>query len=404
MKAEPAQPQRPRPQRSTSSFTSFIRKLTGRSASPPQKKDISSSRGRDDPNPQAVSLLAPALLPNARASPVPQNGASNMPNLQRAAHPQEPMIPFVPVRPVLSPINTATKPIDQLSPPPRPPRRLSSNDSSTSRSKVLLGPSIPGSAVLVETGSTPVIGMVAPALEVEGMKHGEVEPWMVPLPASPMVGVLDIEEEVSDPREALRTSGKEISQSEGGVPTSQEDRSPLSPVPVSTGEPSFAEKDDEEEESDTFQPLHTPSEPAPPLTIRIPQNSTHQHEGPSPLSNTSVSPVSAFSPYTPVSEGERDMRFAGSSPPRKAPIGTGKVSGLGRKDSRWKTSVMSLSDVSTFLPYFLPSFILLVLSFSLASFQTSFLPFSCAPCLLASLPHSSQILSLLAHRSWGEKR
>jgi hypothetical protein len=38
--------------------------------------------------------------------------------------------------------------------------------------------------------------------------------------------------------------------------------------------------------------------------------------------------------------------YAGSSPPRKAPIGSAPPVSLGRKESKWRRSVMGLSDVS----------------------------------------------------------
>ena len=66
---------------------------------------------------------------------------------------------------------------------------------------------------------------------------------------------------------------------------------------------------------------------------------------------TPISPGSAVSPSESVSSAS--MRLAGSSPPRRAPIGTGAESGLGRQESKWRKSMMGLSDVSramTFAP------------------------------------------------------
>jgi hypothetical protein len=88
------------------------------------------------------------------------------------------------------------------------------------------------------------------------------------------------------------------------------------------------EVEEEDEEGDTFQPL---------APIRIAGSTTSG-------STRSLSPATPITPsvQTPISPAD-DRRFAGSSPPRKAPIGTGV--GLARKESKWRKSVYGLSDV-----------------------------------------------------------
>ncbi|KAK6905129.1 hypothetical protein L486_02412 [Kwoniella mangroviensis CBS 10435] len=61
-----------------------------------------------------------------------------------------------------------------------------------------------------------------------------------------------------------------------------------------------------------------------------------------------VSPTSSTNPPIGLSPEKiyEGIKFAGSSPPRKAPIGTGSMGDLGRKESKWRKSVMGLSDKS----------------------------------------------------------
>jgi hypothetical protein len=86
--------------------------------------------------------------------------------------------------------------------------------------------------------------------------------------------------------------------------------------------------------------------------IRIPSNGARSTTS----SNSAVgpaTPASMGSTYDEVvtpssthgSSPDFHARYAGSSPPRKAPIGTG-TGDLGRKGSKWRKSVMGLSDVS----------------------------------------------------------
>lgn len=89
--------------------------------------------------------------------------------------------------------------------------------------------------------------------------------------------------------------------------------------------------------------------------IRIPSSGARSNTS----SNSAVgpaTPASVNSTYdeivTPSSahgaSPDFHARYAGSSPPRKAPIGTGASTGdLGRKGSKWRKSVMGLSDVSS---------------------------------------------------------
>ncbi|WWC97144.1 hypothetical protein V866_004023 [Kwoniella sp. B9012] len=60
------------------------------------------------------------------------------------------------------------------------------------------------------------------------------------------------------------------------------------------------------------------------------------------VSPTSSDPPTGLSPEK-IYDG---IKLAGSSPPRKAPVGTGSMGDLGRKESKWRKSVMGLSDKS----------------------------------------------------------
>ncbi|WVW81707.1 hypothetical protein I302_103702 [Kwoniella bestiolae CBS 10118] len=64
------------------------------------------------------------------------------------------------------------------------------------------------------------------------------------------------------------------------------------------------------------------------------------------VSPTSTNPPTGLSPEK-IYEG---IKFAGSSPPRKAPVGTGPMGDLGRKESKWRKSVMNLSDKTKTAP------------------------------------------------------
>jgi hypothetical protein len=97
------------------------------------------------------------------------------------------------------------------------------------------------------------------------------------------------------------------------------------------------EQEVENEQADEVRPLQ-PLQP-----LRIPSRSSDApaiSPGLSTASSTEIvmTPVSESSPERP------DVRLAGSSPPRKAPVGSNI--GLDRKESKWRKSVMNLSDVS----------------------------------------------------------
>jgi len=116
-----------------------------------------------------------------------------------------------------------------------------------------------------------------------------------------------------------------------------------SPIPENVSEPSLKRIkqsgmlslpgfafDEADEEEDSVQPLRN-------LTIIT-------RSSPIP-SNASLSPMNDFAILTPTSEISNkydSLVLAGSSPPTRAPIGTGK---LEREKSKWRRSVMNLSDV-----------------------------------------------------------
>lgn len=104
------------------------------------------------------------------------------------------------------------------------------------------------------------------------------------------------------------------------------------------------EESETDEEADQVRPLQ-------PLRITIADRSTSPDSTSlktgSSVDSAIITPTSA----TAVQVGGYDsspektvVRLAGSSPSRKAPIGSGP--GLDRKESKWRKSVMGISDVS----------------------------------------------------------
>ena len=55
-------------------------------------------------------------------------------------------------------------------------------------------------------------------------------------------------------------------------------------------------------------------------------------------------------PISDKSSNEKDLRFAGSSPPRRAPIGTGAGASLERKESKWRKSINVVTEAALQLP------------------------------------------------------
>jgi len=93
------------------------------------------------------------------------------------------------------------------------------------------------------------------------------------------------------------------------------------------------EENETEEDEDIVQPL---------ISIRSTGSTTSG-------STRSLSPATPVTAVIVTPAPLEDRRFAGSSPPRKAPIGTGV--GLVRKESKWRKSVYGLSDVSPCHPH-----------------------------------------------------
>lgn len=121
-------------------------------------------------------------------------------------------------------------------------------------------------------------------------------------------GILNAEEIDDDEREELTEADEDASESEDLVRE-------LQPIRIPSGG----------HRGYTNEQLHTPSS----ITGGIEEIVTPTSMGGSP-------------------PGIQGMRLAGSSPPHKAPVGTGLPSSeLGRKGSKWRKSMMGLSDVST---------------------------------------------------------
>lgn len=161
----------------------------------------------------------------------------------------------------------------------------------------------------------------------------EVDPVNIPLPPSPDLSEGDLIDFTSPPltfdRDARRARQAPMHSLEGFEIDELTDEKadevrPLQPLSISTAR---------QRDASPGRSLDTGSSVE--STIQTP---------------TSAASLSGYSPGgRSSSEGESSpekngMRLAGSSPPRKAPIGTG--AGLERKESKWRKSVMGISDVS----------------------------------------------------------
>jgi hypothetical protein len=104
----------------------------------------------------------------------------------------------------------------------------------------------------------------------------------------------------------------------------------------------------EEEETDSIQPLlentHTSNQRTAAGQLQSPSTPSTTTEA-TIITPTSATESLGTSPFSESGkEGNGDRRFAGSSPSRKAPVGVG----LSRKESKWRKSVMGLSEVGHF--------------------------------------------------------
>lgn len=279
------------PKAKSGGFSAFLRKLKGKS-----------SKDKSPPVPPAPAAPAarPANGPPSRSPPAIPQPVPSMP-----ARPVRPQRPTVQTRPV-----SALPPQPQTAPPAAASR-------------------VSHYAVL-----TPVVAHVAHAPR-------ETDPCKIPLPDSPT-----LESKEVAPQPPLVVDFQPVMQSQA-LGSSSRRVKPSGMLSLEGFD--FDEEDEhgdeeklEDEQADEVRPLQ-PLQPLQPL--RIPSKSSDAPAISPGLSTASSTEIVMTPVSGPESSPERpDVRLAGSSPPRKAPVGSNI--GLDRKESKWRKSVMNLSDVS----------------------------------------------------------
>jgi len=188
-------------------------------------------------------------------------------------------------------------------------------------------------ANMILPGPTP---FASPVKETAKLDDAPVDPSDIPLPASPLLEAADSVMELEEAEEfddIVPPLGMTDDAPLKGIKPSEQLSSDSSDTDV-PGDMT----DDASESEDIVRDLHSISIPSEPRPI--------------PGSNPPATPTSAIeeivTPTSTVSTPPMylDSRFAGISPPRKAPAGAGQPNGLGRKGSKWRRSMMGLSDVS----------------------------------------------------------
>lgn len=178
----------------------------------------------------------------------------------------------------------------------------------------------------------------------------EVDPCEVPLPlsrpASPILGpvVTSRAEHVDEVTSLSRSSSmSNVSQRDSPMKRTKPSGNLMAEDNDDAREELAEDAEEGSEEEDVVRELQP---------IRIPSNSSRHYNNGQPHTPSSIaSGIEEI--VTPTSMtgsspngGYTGMRLAGSSPPHKAPVGTGMSSDLGRKGSKWRKSMMGLSDVS----------------------------------------------------------
>lgn len=101
---------------------------------------------------------------------------------------------------------------------------------------------------------------------------------------------------------------------------------------------------EESERDDEVKPLQV--SPAVTASSYAPDSASSEGSGVEKASESLPSPISILSPTSAVGTQPKQIRVVTQSPPRKSPITSPTESGLVRKGSKWRTSMMHISDVS----------------------------------------------------------
>ncbi|KAK1926201.1 hypothetical protein DB88DRAFT_481048 [Papiliotrema laurentii] len=277
-------------------FSAFIRKLTGRSASPPKVKLAAPQSARPEPRRiPSRSLAAPPMTRSSSASSAP-------------------------IKPSLTPLKVDVR-LDTLAPASAPAAPQ------------------PGT---IRAGPFPT----SPKRPLE--RPEPVDPCQIPLPPSPQLSPIH-DDETSDGEEVDTVS--EMGSSSTSVSRDDTTLKRTKPSGMLSLQGFDFDEEDEEEELAEREASENGDMVRDLRPIRIPSNSGRSGLG-SAYPDTPASANSAIEEIvTPTSsEGSPPRGFstklAGSSPPRKAPIGTSLGADLGRKESKWRKSIMGLSDIT----------------------------------------------------------
>ena len=174
----------------------------------------------------------------------------------------------------------------------------------------------------------------------------------VPLPLSPLVDDDSIQTpSLSDHATTTSTQDPPASDSDSSLKRTQGSRKlPLEHFDEDDENDTY-EREEYDDDSDEAVDIVKPLEP---LEIQIGAlTNTRTGSITSSVSEMLVTPTSYNEDSSPRMSSE--PRFAGSSPPRRAPVGSSPNGDLVRKESKWKKSITAVSEVSLRLVSSLPS-------------------------------------------------
>ena len=326
--AAPMPPTRPPlAQKQSGGFAAFLRKLTGRSSSPPKSKN--------PPRPTPTLAQAQAQQP-IRSSPQ-YRSTSPRPSetaAQAASQPASMMAPrgmYTPMSRAASATVASSRPIlpalDVNIPPPV--SAPSSAPPAPEATMILPGPTPFASPVQAFTN--------IPQSPVEPSVQMPVDPREIPLPLSPLLEPINNDD--SEEADELDDVVPPLTFVNGTSPNRAQTSAQSANLSSDSSDTDAPEDmtDDGSESEDTVRELepHRMPPASRPYTGHITPST------PNSVLEEIVTPTSAVS--TPA---YYDSRFTGNSPPSKAPVAIDAGNELGRKGSKWRRSMMGLSDVS----------------------------------------------------------
>ncbi|WWC85731.1 uncharacterized protein L201_000597 [Kwoniella dendrophila CBS 6074] len=342
-------PQRPpMPSKQSSGFSSFLRKLTGRSNTSPAPTSSTSEK--------SIKEDKSATLSKRKTMAFGGGNSTNKPTLSKIDTSKSVKGPTL-ASAIPSKINqTPTSAVQQFVQSPLPVTPIAPPVKETDPCRIPLPPS-PTLESLSELSSEDV-----PALDFSAPPPtASQQSTITKKKAEGMLSFegFDIEEEEDEPisKTALPSNPVPILapvvDTTMVLPTKEDSESkdvvrPLAPIRIPSrnvsggsglGPESASSVRSSVMSSSVETKISTPLSPSSPSTLMrsisgLPQNQNETRR---------VSPSAQHQGLSPEKMYE-GMKLAGSSPPRKAPVGTGPMNDLGRKESKWRKSVMNLSD------------------------------------------------------------